>query len=141
MAERTAEVLTYLGKRAGITRAHVHVWQDAAGRELVYGRLAGQVIGGLYAVETKRDGDDISVYASTLRWTGDRIADTDQIRTWQAEEKADMASVERARLEKRAAAGDELEAALAPLRDLLRAQRTHAKRAALIAVVIDELYR
>jgi hypothetical protein len=135
---RPVENWTYAGRRESTKHQPLFAWQDETGELRYYGKLKATVIGAVYAVAVERDGERVTVYPDSRRYTGDRV-DADQRLEWEVADKLAMQSIESVRLERKHAADSEFEAAIAPLRELYARQRTYAAKAAFVALVISSL--
>lgn len=137
---------TYTGTRQGKPRTKAWgAWQDDTGREMVFEKLKGTVIGGIYQVQVKRDpGGKFESVLLGADWTGDRDPDDDKRGEWATVDRTTATAIALARAERKARddparAFDE---AMKPVRSLFQATaRTRYERAAFIAMVTEALYR
>lgn len=131
--KRITATLTYAGRRVqagtGVLR---HLWLEDNGTEHYYGKLRGQVVGGIYTVEAD---EKFAVYPDTLKFTGASL-DNDE---WRAADKVAQTQTEMQRLERKYAKDDSFDKAMEPLRELYRAQRTYAQRSAFTAMVLASM--
>lgn len=135
----TPITLVYAGRRLDTKGKAIHEWRLDDDRLLYYAKLAGSAIGGTYSVDGSIDGATVSVNPHTLRYSGTKDADPDQIALWQAEDQHTRAVVAEAAAERRHAKSTELDDALAPLLAIVQRARTQAEARALIKVVSDKL--
>jgi hypothetical protein len=136
--ERQTITLIYAGRRVGSTGKAVFAWRFGD-RELRYDKLKGTAIGGTYTVEAEIEPavelPGVTVYPATLRYCGDQVDDVDQVALWQAADQDARIDLARAAGERRHAKSTELDAALAPLLELVRKARTRGEVYALEKVV------
>jgi hypothetical protein len=130
--------LRYAGRRDN-GKALSHVWLDENDRERWFSKFPAGVIGGIYTVdgETKDDGG-MSVSTGTLAWTGEKV-DAEQTAIWHALDEAARRAKGRRDAERRAGKSTELDRALEPLLDLVRACRTRDEMHAIQTVVGERI--
>lgn len=134
-AERT-EIWTYVGQRVSSTWKPMHCWLDPTGETHWFAKVKGDGIGARYEVTITGD----SVYSSGDRGPRyvDQLDDRDQRAQWAADERSALIVLEQHRRAKRDAT-NELGALCAPLRDQMRKTIGHARRAALLAAIMEEV--
>lgn len=130
--------IVYTGRRLNAEGKALHAWLlDERG--LYYTKLKGKSVGGIYTVDADVNDGTVSVYPGSLKYTGQKITDTDRIATWQAADQAARDSVAEAAAERRHAKSAELDAALEPLLRIARSTRTAAGLRALVQVVSNKI--
>lgn len=139
----TSEEWLYAGQRLDSKDKLFYLWVDPSGEELMFRKLPGTLPGSAYLIDVDRTGDKVQVsgaprYRAEL---AERYATERQLELWRAEDKAAKTLVEAKRVEKAAAADDELERALEVLRKHYDRLRSMAKRGAFITYVTGELTR
>lgn len=138
MSTREQITLTYAGRRLGKNSKVIHEWIHGD-RELYFAKLVGSAIGGLYSVDADLDGDGVSVFQDTLRYTGEKIDDVEQVAVWQAADQSARTSAAERAAERRHSKSTELDEALAPVLRLIQRARTRSEAQAIARVVGDKL--
>lgn len=146
MTESQVETLTlvYAGRRlpkAGAKPNHAWYRPENLDDDLTFGpQSAGAAIGGLYTVDGQtNDSGGVSIYPSTIRFTGERIDDTDRIATWQAVDQETRSHLALQAGERKYAQSAELERALEPLIRLTQSARTRGEATAIRNAVVERL--
>lgn len=134
----TEHTFVYIGRRLNEKSKVIHAWLLGE-REVYYDKVAGQVVGGIYAMNAVVDDTNLSVYRSTMRYTGQKVDDVDQVAAWQLADQHARTTAAEAAAERRHAKSTELDAALAPLVAVVRKVRTVAEARALAKVVADKI--
>jgi hypothetical protein len=141
-SEFKPENWTYTGIGLGKGDAKLHGWLGPGGEDMWFSRLKGSVVGGIHAVEVKRDADgkfdSVRIHAT---WTGKRADDEAKLAEWHAANRLAQTQLEMKRALAKARQYDEFADVMRPLQELFRKARTSAQRSAFIAMVIDHLYR
>lgn len=145
MTEKTElEVWYYAGKRLvdkGKSLADCWYTESDLKKPMLFSKFPAHRIGDAYDVQVARDGDTTSVLGSPI-WLDRRPATVSHqqlVLEWTARDRSDRVNHRRLRDERRG--DDAILSALDELRPLFKACRTHTDRTALIATVIDQLYR
>lgn len=135
----TTEIWTYGGDILTTGNKLGKLWIDPTGKRLIYPKkVNAHRAGDLYEARVIREGDNVSVIG-TPKWLGKRNPDSDLRAQLVAASTMATQQYERKRMEKNR--GDELEAALEPLRKYFSSLRTSTERRAFVSYVIDQLYR
>ncbi|MDP3889850.1 hypothetical protein [Nocardioides sp.] len=130
--------LVYAGRRLSSKGKIIHEWH-LDDRELYFDKVKGTAIGGRYEVQADMEGDGVTLYGGTLSYAGEKISDTDQIALWQAEDQHARTIATQQAAERRHGKSTELDAALAPLLQLVTQARTQAEVRAIARVVDDRI--
>ena len=142
MPEPTQEKWIYLGAYLTSSKKLLNNWlmglnPDADPQGLWTGGHS-YIVGGIYDVQVLREGDKTSRVGNPI-WTGDIHDDDSLVSEWIVRDRGNKLRYKRIRAEKKA--DDSLEQALRPITQYAQKCRTAADRQALIAEVIDHIYK
>lgn len=130
--------LRYAGRRDD-GKSLAHLWVDDDDRLRSFAKVNATVVGGIYTVEGEiKDDGGMTIQTSTLTWTGDKVDETTAA-IWQADDEAARLAKSRRDAERRAGKSTELDQALEPLLQLVRACRTRGDLYALHTVVGERI--
>lgn len=137
--DRTEERWAYGGLRV-LDGKRVHAWlsDSGDGRELLYAMKGTYSVGEIYrATVERREGHVILI--GTPDYHADGRLDPDHTAELRARHHAAQTRLSLIKLERAAARRNELDDAIAPLRDLVRRTPNHADRSALVAYITRAL--
>lgn len=139
--DHVTETWTCAGRRgmAGSTKVF-YAWRDADGKEREFDKLKGQA-GRRYEVDVAYKPEDRCSVMLNVRYVDALPLDDPDRIAWEARERADLARIERDRLEAKDAEESALTDLVAPLREQYRRQFGPARKAAFLAVVIEMVTR
>lgn len=140
MSEREQITLTYCGRRLGKADKLVYEF-EYAGRSLWYSKgITHGVVGGRYTVDAEvTDDGGVTIYPTTLTYTGEKIDDVDQVAVWEAVDRDTYATHRLKAAERKHARSSELDIALEPLTRLIAKASTRAEAQAIMRVVTAKL--
>lgn len=132
------ETWVYCGKWVDTKKRLRDRWQDADGRDLIFAKVTGTVIGGLYTLQVTREGEGITVHG-TARYAGERLDDNERLTAIVKDDSAQRIFHAQHRRELRAADEDPLDEAMEPLLHYAKTCRSRPEKDALIATVLRRL--
>lgn len=131
------EMWTYIGKRISTKHKPIDVWLDESGETRLFDKVKGDSPGARYTVTLDDSGALFTGGANSPRYV-DMHPDVDLRAEWAAEERIALVHHESQQRAKRESS-NELSTLCAPLRDMMRKQIGHTRRAALLAAIIEEV--
>lgn len=128
--------LRYAGRRDTGKRIS-HLWLTDDDKQRWFDKFSATVVGGIYTVQGEIDDEGgMSITPSTLHWTGGKVDETTAA-IWQANDQAALRAKGRRDAERRAGKATDLDRALEPLLELVRAARTRDDLHAIQMIVAE----
>lgn len=133
--------LTYKGRRLGQSNKILYVYEHE-GRQLIYSKVSHGVVGGRYAVDADLGEEGaVDIYPSTMRYTGEKIDDLEQVAAWEAADRDAWNTSRQLAVERKHAKSSELDVALEPIVGVIQKASTRAEAHAIIRVISEKLDR
>ncbi|MDE1904876.1 MAG: hypothetical protein KGH75_00310 [Rhodospirillales bacterium] len=127
-------------KRLDSDNKMYYCWLDHTGTERRFSKVKGTV-GNEYLIRHKTDPEGLHVRGEPV-WIGRASEPGDpEVAGWEAQERAEIAMLERLRLQRNAERDSELETMLVPLREAYGRLVGTGRRSAFIAAVIEGVTR